>query len=320
MNKFSVVVITLMCLVMTACESPDGTGQVKSDVTPTPPHVPVVYTVNYPLAWMAGQITGQIEGQIEGQVEDNSVEVIFPVPTGIDPAHWQPAAEDILLYQQADRVLLNGTNYASWVSFAALSSGRLVDTTAGADERFVPLGAVTHTHGPSGAHEHGNVATHTWLDPMLAVTQAAIVADTLIDLLPEKQEMCADNLSGLMARFGLLDTMLAEGFSGWSEKGVLYSHPVYQYLDQRYALNGRSLVWEPDQIPAEEEWRKLAAMLAVRPATIMLWEAEPSAETISHLKRLGITTIVFEVCGNRPAAGDYLQAMDANLKRIQAVK
>jgi zinc transport system substrate-binding protein len=316
MNKFSGVAITLMCLVTIACESPDGTGQGIPEVTPTPPHVPVVYTVNYPLAWMAGQIAGQDEGRIE----DNSVEVVFPVPTGIDPAHWQPAAEDILLYQQADRILLNGANYASWVSFAALSSGRLVDTTASAEERFVPLGAVTHTHGPSGEHEHGDVASHTWLDPTLAATQAGVIAATLIDLLPEKQELFADNLSGLTARFSLLDTMLAEGFSGWSEKGVLYSHPVYQYLDKRYALNGRSLVWEPDQPPTEGEWQKLATMLAERPATIMLWEAEPAVEIASRLKQLGIMSIVFEVCGNRPNAGDYLLAMDANLKRIQAVR
>ncbi len=231
-----------------------------------------------------------------------------------------PAAEDILLYQQADRVLLNGANYASWVSFAALSPGRLVATTAAASERFVPLGAVTHTHGPTGQHEHGAVASYTWVDPTLAAIQAGVVADTLIGLLPDEKETLLNNASNLTAWFSLLDAMLAEGFSGWQARGVLYSHPVYQYLDTRYALDGRSLTWEPDQPPAEKEWRKLEAMLVERPATIMLWEAEPSAHTAARLARLGLTSIVFEVSGNRPEAGDYPLAMDANLKRIQAFR
>jgi ABC-type Zn uptake system ZnuABC Zn-binding protein ZnuA len=123
-----------------------------------------------------------------------------------------------------------------------------------------------------------------------------------------------------MARLSSLDMMLAEGFSDWPQRGILYSHPVYQYLDSRYALNGRSVTWEPDQPPSNKEWRKLETMLAERPATIMLWEAEPSADTAARLARLGITSIVFEVSGNRPVAGDYLLAMNENLQRVQAFR
>ena len=300
--------MVVMCLVTAACESPDRTGQETAAVKLTKPDMPVVYSVNYPLAWMAGQIAG------------DRVEVVFPAPADIDPAHWQPSADDILLYQQADRVLLNGVNYASWIGFAALSSGRLVDTTAGMSDRFVPLGNITHTHGPTGQHEHGDVASHTWLDPTLAAIQAGIVAETFISLLPEEEQAFLKNASKLAAQFDSLDVQLAEGFFGWAERGILYSHPVYQYLDKRFALNGRSLVWEPDQDPTEEEWQKLAVRLKEQPAEIMLWEAEPAADTVARLARLGITSIVFAVCGNRPKAGDYLQAMDANLNRMQVVK
>ena len=308
MKKFGVMTAALMCLATTACKSPDEAGQAMSEAAPIRTRAPVVYAVNYPLAWMTEQISG------------DSVEVVFPVPVGVDPAHWQPAAEDILLFQQADRVLLNGANYASWVSFAALSPGRLVDTTASASEHFVPHGGATHTHGPTGEHEHGDIASHTWLDPTLAVIQAGVVADTLISLLPDEKETLLYNASTLTDRLSSLDTMLADEFSGWSKSGVLYSYPVYQYLDARYGLEGRSLAWEPDRQPTEEEWRKLEALLMERPASIMLWEAEPSADTTSRLAGLGITAIVFEVSGNRPEAGDYLLAMNGNLERMQAFR
>jgi zinc transport system substrate-binding protein len=308
MKNFRATATLLMCLTTTACQSPDNSGSAMTEVAPTQPRQPVVYTVNYPLAWMAGQIAG------------DSVKVVFPIPTGIDPAHWRPGAEDILRYQQADRILLNGANYAGWVSFAALSPGRLVDTAAGARDRFVPLGGTTHTHGPTGDHEHGDIASHTWLDPTLAAIQAGVVTDTLIDLLPDEKETLENNSSALITRLGSLDTLLAEEFSGWRDRGVLYSHPVYQYLDSRYALDGRSLTWEPDQPPGEKQWQRLAAMLEERPATIMFWEATPSSDTASRLIDLGITPIVFEVSGNRPEAGDYLLAMNANLQRIRELK
>ena len=308
MNKYFVIATALICLTPAACDSPDVTRQVQPDSAPLQTRVPVIYTVNYPLAWMTEQIAGDL------------AEVIFPLPAGIDPAHWQPAAEDILLYQQADRVLLNGAGYASWIGFAALSPGRLMDTTAGASERFVSLGAMTHTHGPAGTHEHGDVASHTWLDPTLAMSQAQVIADTLTELLPDEKKTISDNVSKLEIKFNALDAELAAAFSGWSELGVLFSHPVYQYLDARFALNGRSLTLEPDQPPSADEWQKLTSLIAQRPATVMLWEAEPSAETASRLSGLGITPIVFEVSGNRPEAGDYLLAMQANLKRLQSFR
>ncbi len=40
--------------------------------------VPVIYTVNYPLAWMAQQLAG------------DDAAVVFPAPAGVDPAFWQP--------------------------------------------------------------------------------------------------------------------------------------------------------------------------------------------------------------------------------------
>ena len=55
-----------------------------------------VYTVNYPLQYLAERIGGDL------------VEVIFPAPDDVDPAYWAPSPEEIAGYQQADLILLNG--------------------------------------------------------------------------------------------------------------------------------------------------------------------------------------------------------------------
>jgi zinc transport system substrate-binding protein len=64
----------------------------------------VVYVVNYPLKYFAERIGGK------------HVKVVFPAPADEDPAYWMPDAKTITSYQRADLILLNGANYAKWVS------------------------------------------------------------------------------------------------------------------------------------------------------------------------------------------------------------
>ena len=110
----------------------------------------VVAVVNYPLAYMAERIGGE------------HVEVRFSVPADVDPAFWQPTAEDILAMQAADVILCNGAGYANWMSTATLPTSRVVDTSAAFSGRLIArTDLVTHTHGPDGDHAHGDTAFTT---------------------------------------------------------------------------------------------------------------------------------------------------------------
>ena len=288
-------------LALTGCQragEESATAPMMEDTAPT------VYAVNYPLAWMAERIAA------------GSVRVVLPVPGGVDPAHWQPSPETVLNYQRADLVLLNGAGYARWVAFASLPPGRLVDTTRGLEDRFVPAGEITHTHGPAGEHDHAGVASHTWVDPDLAITQAQAIAAALNRLQPDLVSDFRQRLVSLEAELARLDERLAVAFQGWPEAGVLYSHPVYQYLDARYGLRGRSMAWEPDEDPGAADWNVLAARIADAPAAVMLWEGEPLPETANRLRRMGIEPVVFLTGARSPASGDYLALMEENLARV----
>lgn len=291
----------LLVLGLAACQPADNDASVASD-QPAGSAVPTVYTVNYPLAWMAERIGG------------DAVDVEFPAPQDVDPAHWQPPPQTVLDYQGADRVLLNGAGYAGWIQLASLSPGRLVDTTRGLEARFVSAGEVTHSHGPGGGHEHGDVASHTWLDPTLAAEQARAVAEALSELTPDREAEFQERLATVQAELRRLDERARETLCFWRNAGVLYSHPVYQYLDARYALGGRSLTWEPGEDPGEAEWGRLSERLSERPAMVMLWEGEPLPATAARLRGMGVEPVVFETGAVRPAEGDYLTLMNRNLE------
>ena len=42
--------------------------------------------------------------------------MVFPTPSEGDPAFWQPDAQAVATFQQADLILLNGAGYTLWVN------------------------------------------------------------------------------------------------------------------------------------------------------------------------------------------------------------
>ncbi|MCP3903226.1 MAG: zinc ABC transporter substrate-binding protein, partial [Planctomycetes bacterium] len=282
-----------------ACSDP-------SAPTPGRQGAPTVCAVNYPLAYFARRIAPP------------AIEVQFPAPPDVDPAFWTPTDEQIAGYQAADLVLLNGAAYAKWTQRVSLPPSRLVDTSRAFGDRLIEIeDAETHAHGPEGAHAHGTIAFTTWLDPALALDQASAVAGAMCATWPEHCpaiEAARDDLAGDLHEL----SQALEQYATREQPPLLASHPVYQYLARRAGMNLRSLHWEPDQVPADDEWTALDALLAEHPARWMIWEATPDAETAAALATRGVGVIVFEPCGSAPADGDYLDVMRRNVERLGA--
>ena len=267
---------------------------------------PTVYVVNYPLAYFAERIGG-------GQVE-----VVFPAPADEDPAFWRPDVDAIAGFQGADLILINGATYAKWLKTASLPRSRVLDTSKGFEADYIKVeDAAAHTHGPTGEHSHaGKTAFTTWLDFRQAARQASAVLEALSRLLPEHRGFFQERYAELERDLLLLDERLESVAARQSAQPLLASHPVYQYLVRRYGLNVRSVLWEPEVIPEEAEWQELAAVLPSHPAAWMLWEGDPLSASVERLQSLGVASLVFDPCGNRPDEGDFLAVMRRNVDRL----
>lgn len=266
-----------------------------------------VYTTNYPLAYFAERIGGE------------HVEVVFPVPPEVDPAYWAPEPEVITGYQGADLILLNGAGYEKWTERASLPGNKLVDTSKSAESSYLPLEeGVVHTHGPEGEHSHKGWAFTTWLDPMIAIAQAQAIQEALAEARPEAASDFRVAYEGLQANLLVLEADLGEIAADLGDRPVLFSHPVYQYLDERLGLNGKSVHWEPGEMPTEKMWSELSVMLQSHPAELMVWEGEPLEAVRSRLAGMGIESVVYEPCGNTPEQGDFGAVMLQNLDNLQS--
>ena len=267
-----------------------------------------VYVVNYPLKYFAERIGGP------------HVEVTLPVPAGEDPVYWTPTIADIAAYQQADLILLNGAGYAKWVSKVSLPRGKIVDTAKGFKDQFITVKEnMTHSHGTEGAHAHEGLAFTTWLDLSLAVKHAEAVADALVRKRPQQEDLFRTNFHSLAKDLLALDERIRSTVSSNTERPVIFSHPVYEYFEHAYRLNGKSVHWEPDQDPTPDQINALKKVLQTHPAQWMVWEGAPNKSAGEVLKALGIRSAVFNPCGNTPVKGDFLSIMQENATNLDNV-
>ena len=265
---------------------------------------PLVLVTNYPLYFFTSEIAG------------DAVEVIMPDIDG-DPAMWVPGSSDLAQMQNADLLIINGAGYESWLAFTSLPSDLIVDTTAGIQDQLLPIeNSTIHQHGPQGEHSHEGTAFTTWLNPLIAIEQARVVERKLSLLVPAQAGDFVERLATLEGHLESLDQSLAEAFSRLEGQAVIFSHPVYQYLQQQYDLNARSVHWEPETEPGVKQWVDFQNMLRGHPARLMIWEGQPSETIIERLRRQGISSAIFDAAANRPVKGDYFTVMRANLEQF----
>jgi zinc transport system substrate-binding protein len=265
-----------------------------------------VVSVNYPLHYLAERIGGDL------------IEASMPFPPDIDPAFWQPTADEIARMQKADLILRNGASYAKWARLAALPRRKVVDTSAGFRDRLITeQSAVTHQHGPQGAHAHGDVAFTTWLDPTQVLAQADAIRSALVRRLPEQQAAIDSNFERLASDLADLDKQLQDALVPVVGSAVLASHPIYQYLGRRYDLEIIPFLWEPATAPPEDDWPALERVAKERGIGWMLWEGAPDPATRQRLEDLGLRVVVFAPAMNLPATGDFLSVMRVNAENLR---
>ncbi len=293
----TILLLVLVCLAACTEQEPARNSPEAGRSTP------VVIATNYPLYFFAQQVAG------------DAVDVQFPDIVG-DPATWLPSGDQAVALQAADLIILNGAGYEAWLSFVTVPEDRLLDTTAALADQLLLMDATVHQHGPEGEHSHPGTAFTTWLDPQLAIGQARAIEQALSALAPVHAEKFKTGFAQLEARLQELDRSLQQVFADLQGQPVVFSHPVYQYLQSRYGINGRSVHWESDEDPSTRAWIDFQNLLRVHASRLMIWEGQPLPEVRARLEEMGIRTVVFQVTGNRPETGDYFSIMQGNVQRL----
>jgi zinc transport system substrate-binding protein len=296
----------LLSIFLFAAACGDKQGETVVDATEDVGSV-VVVASNYPVYYFATRIAEGIGDKIT---------IILPDISG-DPASWIPDETQAQLLQSADIILLNGAGAEPWLELISLDRRNILDTSGGLSDQLIALEeSVQHQHGPEGEHSHQGYAFTTWLNPLLAIEQARTAARAFAERIPEAESLFEENMAKLEGDLVALDKRLAAALATFNGQPVLFSHPVYQYLQNRYSINGASVHWEPDQEPTTPAWIALQQLRSTHRASIMIWEDEPLPSTARRLSDAGISSVRFHTIANKPEEGDFLSMMNANIARI----
>jgi ABC-type Zn2+ transport system substrate-binding protein/surface adhesin len=88
------------------------------------------------------------------------------------------------------------------------------------------------------------------------------VLNAVVQARPQHEADFRNAFESLESDLTELDSQLQEMSEQLGKQPVLFSHPVYQYLERRYNLRGFSVHWEPDEVPEEAQWRQLQSVLS----------------------------------------------------------
>ena len=269
---------------------------------------PLVVTTSYPLTYFADRISGK------------KIDVLYP-PKGIDQsmqvASWQPSDGAILEMQRADRVITNGSGFENWLPLIPLRESAIVDTSRAIQSQLLELdGKRVHQHGPEGAKSKNAPAFATWLNPELAISQAQIIKETMIDLMPSEKKLFEANFNSLKADLQSLNESLTQPSSGFLSGQGLAAQPVYQYLGQALEIPIRDLNWKSTDRINEAQWQALDEAIANQPAQWILWDGVMTDQIRKNFQARNIEVLDFPTLMDPPVSGDFLSQMRDNIARM----
>lgn len=147
------------------------------------------------------------------RIAGEEIEVNVMVEPGASPATYEPKPEQLAALSQSEVYFSIGVPFENvWLDkiTEANPEMRIVDTTAGIQR--VPIEAHSHEadadedHSDDESddhdHEEGAPDPHIWLSPSLVKVQARTIAEALIELDPDQQEIYEANLDAFLADIG----------------------------------------------------------------------------------------------------------------------
>ncbi len=267
----------------------------------------VVQSTNYPLHYFAERLGTDV------------FELNYIVDPEGDPAFWKPAKPEVSAFQKADLIVKNGADYEKWMKRVSLKQSTQVDTSQAFSKNLIKTAGKEHRHGDGTVHSHAGTAFTTWIDFSQAAMQAEAIAARFKQAQPDAAATIDENLAALLADLADLDARMKAFGKVWGDKPLVASHPIYQYFGRAYGLKIEAIEWEAEMEIKDSDLAELKAILAKHPATWMIWEDAPSEANIAAVAKLGLKSVVFAPCANRPAETDWLGVMKANVERMEAM-
>ncbi|WP_261518099.1 metal ABC transporter solute-binding protein, Zn/Mn family [Campylobacter lanienae] len=165
------------------------------------------------------------------QIGSNSVEITTIVKANADPHSFEPKVSDMKKLEFSDLFFAVGIEYEGvWLpKFSkAYPNLKIINTQANAH--------MPQDHDNHDGHDHEEVDTHIWLDPIMVKDQAKIIAQALSDEYPQNSQIYSQNLDKFNQEIDKLDSYIKDSLKDLKNRKFMVFHPSWGYFAKRYDL------------------------------------------------------------------------------------
>jgi zinc/manganese transport system substrate-binding protein len=240
------------------------------------------------------------------------------------PHDFQLTPADVKKLSDADLLIINGVGIEEWIGELIKKSGNknlvVVDTSKGIKLVESPE-EIEIGHDHSHAHAHGDGANpHIWLDPVIAIKQAANIVAALQKADPANASAYAQNGKVYEAKLSALDSDYRSTLAPLPNKNLVTFHDAFPYLAARYKLNYVGAISEfPEKDPTPKQLAALVDKIRSLKVGVLFAEngyapgllKKIAGETGAKVSELD----TLEVGQGTPTA--YLDRMGANLESLR---
>lgn len=244
------------------------------------------------------------------RIGGDRVRVDTLVQPGYSPATYAPTPRQMAGLATSDVFFRIGVPFEnSLVPKLARSMPELTIVDQRRDIVLLPMDEVHQDHDD----EHGALDPHTWLDPMLALRQSAIIRDTLVEIDPPGRDYYEANFAGLAKDLRQLDRQLRETLAPYQGMTIYTFHPAYGYFCRAYGLIQKAINPEGKDPGA----RSLARLIEqaqkdqVQALFVQPQFSDKAARTIAR-------AIKAEIVELDPLAEDYLENMRSMAEQLRS--
>ena len=242
------------------------------------------------------------------------------------PHDFQLTPADVKKLSDADLLIINGVGIEEWLGELIKKSGNknlvVVDTSKGIKLVESPEEIeIGHSHSRAHDHDHGDGANpHIWLDPVIAIKQAAKIVAALQKADPANASAYAQNGKVYEAKLSALDSDYRSTLAPLPNKNLVTFHDAFPYLAARYKLNYVGAISEfPEKDPTPKQLAALVDKIRSLKVGVLFAEngyapgllKKIAGETGAKVSELD----TLEVGQGTPTA--YLDRMGANLESLR---
>ena len=256
------------------------------------------------------------------------------IPPNLGPHDFQASPADVSALGSAQVLVKNGLEMEGFLDKMVESADNqelvVIDSSRGVATIDSPDGDHHDDHGDhhgddhaeEGAHGHGEINPHIWLDPLRAVQQVETIRDGLVKADPSCEDGYKNNAAEFAAKLKDMNTEFTKQLKPYAGKTFVAFHDFAPYFAERYDLKAEYLVDLPEMNPSPADLQRVAEEVKSSQLKALLSEPQEGSQSFNALaKDLGVEVVVFNPLetGSEESARNpqtYLDVMRENVANL----